>query len=576
MATVHNRRQPGINLFIKERTMTPNSIIRATLAFAGTVAVAAAATALVGASTPKFFDDDPIWVERPTQDASSMKPTEINLFVDLTRNLFSGRPVHSGVRAGNVNSVDEVPDSTWFTNRIGSQPLTAADIERGPDTTSGPAAGAWTISSSKSDGVTPGFTVTDVKGQRWFLKFDPPGYRGMATGTEVAVTKLMWALGYHVPENHIAYMQRDQLVLGSTAKFTPAGGNKRPMRTSDIDALLERANREKDGSYRVVASKSLPGKPIGRIRFSGTRPDDPNDLVPHENRRELRGYGVFAAWLNHVDAKAINTLDTLVEDEGGAYVRHNLVDFGSSLGSGGVAPADYWAGSEYLAELRQAGKQIVGFGFRYPQWHTARFYEAPAIGRFPADNHNFNPELWKPRVPNPAFVQARADDKFWAAQKLAAMTTDLIRAAVRAGQFGDPAAEEFLVRALAERRDAIVRAYLTTVNPIADPALARDGSLTFRNAAVDADFAKAPQGYRAIWASFDNATGTTRHFGETVVRTPDAQAPAALPRTVGSFVKVELSAVGAGDESWHVPVNAYFRLRDLGWQLVGFERQPAS
>ena len=33
---------------------------------------------------------------------------------------------------------------------------------------------------------------------------------------------------------------------------------------------------------------------------------------------------MFAAWLNHVDAKAINTYDMLVRENGRAFVRHNL------------------------------------------------------------------------------------------------------------------------------------------------------------------------------------------------------------------------------------------------------------
>ena len=273
-------------------------------------------TAAARATSAKFFDDDPIWVERDTQDASGMKPMEVSLFVDLTSNAFRRADVQAPVRAQNLNSIEEVPDSSWYTNRAGRIPLTAEDITRGPDTSDGPAAGAWTITSSKSDGVTPGFTIKDSRGERWFLKFDPPGYRAMSTGTEVTITKLMWALGYNVPENHIAYLRPEALSIGSTATFTPKSGRPRPMRRADLEQLLSAVDRERDGSIRVVASKALEGKPIGRIRFFGTRPDDPNDVVPHEDRRELRGYGVFAAWLNHVDAKAINSLDTLVTEKG--------------------------------------------------------------------------------------------------------------------------------------------------------------------------------------------------------------------------------------------------------------------
>ena len=555
--------------------MRSTALIKLSAALAGFL-VAAAGPMLVTGASPKFFPDDPVWIERDTQDASSIMPLEVDLFVDLTSNLVAGAKVAPAVRAGNLNTIDEVPDSSWFTNRVGHRPMSVEEVAKGPNTSDGPAPGLWTVTSSKSDGVTPGFTVKDVAGQRWFLKFDPPGHRGMATGTEVAVTKLLWALGYNVPENHIAYVRRDQLVIGDGAKFTPPGRDSRAMRRGDIDQLLQRANREQDGSYRVVASKALPGKPIGRVRFADTRPDDPNDVVPHQNRRELRAYGVFAAWLNHVDAKAINSLDVLVTENDKSIVRHYLIDFGSSLGSGGVAPADYWAGSEYLVQPRDVARQMLSFGLSVPKWHTMPFYESRAIGRLPRHNADFNPDLWKPRVPNQAFLHARSDDKFWAARRLVALTTDLIRAAVKAGEFGDSEAEAFLVRALAERRDAIGRAYLTRVNPIVGPALNPAGELTFANAAVDADFAKAPRGYRAVWSRFDNTTGTTELLGETSATTLPLQAPRALPRLEGAFVKVELSAVASAYPAWGQPVSAYFRLGQGRWKLVGFEREVES
>ena len=551
-----------------------NSTLRLLSGLGLTIAIAGSLTAIdTAAQSPRFFDDDPMWVERDTEDASRLKPLEMSLFVDLTYNLIKGRGEVVPRRAGNLNTVDEVADSSWYTNRAGRRALTPEEVFRGPDTNEGPASGTWTVTSSKSDGVTPGFTVKDSTGQRWFLKFDPPGYRGMATGSEVAVTKLMWALGYNVPENHIAYVRRDQLVVGDSAKFTPASGNQRRMRAGDIDRLLERVSREADGSYRVVASKALEGKPIGRIRFAGTRPDDPNDLIAHEDRRELRGYGVFAAWLNHVDAKAINSLDMLITENGQSFVRHNLIDFGSTLGSGAVRPADYQDGTEYLVEPSSIGRQMIGFGFTYPAWHTTPYYESQSIGRLPRQNASFNPDAWKPRVPNAAFLHAREDDKFWAAQKLIALDADLLRAAVRAGDFGDPESEDFLVQALAERRDAVARAYLTAINPIADPALDTDGTLSFRNAAVDADVARAPEGYRAVWSSFDNATGATRRVAATSSRTT-TMSIANLPSTAGVFIKVEVSAVGGPVKAWEKPVHAYFRRVADGWHLVGFERMP--
>jgi hypothetical protein len=74
----------------------------------------------------------------------------------------------------------------------------------------------------------------------------------------------------------------------------------------------------------------ITGITLGPFLYYGTRTDDPNDIVPHEDSRDLRGLYVFAAWLNHYDTTALNTLDTLVEENGVPFIRHNLIEIRSS------------------------------------------------------------------------------------------------------------------------------------------------------------------------------------------------------------------------------------------------------
>src|SRR5437764_68772 len=145
-------------------TMTLRSSIRTTFAAGTMLVVAAAATTLTRATAPRFFPDDPIWVESDTQDASTMQPHEVSLFVDVVSNMARGASTSLIGPARNVNTVDEVPDSSWFTNRAGHRALTPEEVFTGPDTDNGPADGRWTVSSSKSDGVTPGFTIKDSNG----------------------------------------------------------------------------------------------------------------------------------------------------------------------------------------------------------------------------------------------------------------------------------------------------------------------------------------------------------------------------------------------------------------------------
>ncbi len=545
-------------------------------AAAGLVLLAGLGVVGAGAASQKFYPDDPMSVIVDAGDASGVARVEIDLYTDTLENLFSWPGDRTlNVRAQNLNTIDEVPDSSWFTNRLGTRPITVDELLKGPDTGTGPAAGPWTIVAAKSDGVTPGFTVRDSNGQLWFIKLDPPGYRAMATGTEVVVTKLMWALGYHVPEVYLATLLPDQLTIGETATIRPINGQKRRLKQSDINALLRRADRGPDGSFRVIASKSLEGRPIGGFQFFGRRTDDPNDLVAHEHRRELRAYGTFAAWLNHVDSKSINTLDTLVDEGGRKTVHHHLLDFGSTIGSAGVYPREAFEGSEYLVEGKKTLAGIPTFGFYLKDWRTTPQYRSRTVGSFPIDNSNWDPETWKPRYANSAFRSARLDDKFWAARRLQLFTDEMLKAVTSVGQFNDSASEAALAKFLIDRRDAIVRRYLPAVNPVVDVKLADNGPLTFTNAAVDADLANAPFEYIVSWRRFDNTTGGITSIGLTMSAgtRPSVPAPADLPSAEGTYIRAEIAALG-GPESWRVPAHAYFVRRNGGWNLVGFERVP--
>lgn len=536
-----------------------------------TLLAIAALSWTVSAQTRRFFPDDPIWHEPVTQDVKNAKRYEPDLAYQTIENLF-WRPGDRllGQRAKNINTVDEVPEGPFFVNRAGRLPLTPALVARAANTSDGPAPGTWTVVSAKSDGVTPGFTIRDTAGQLWFIKFDPPGWPAMTTGSEIVAAKLFWAAGYHTAEYHIGQLRPDNLTIGKDTHITPPGEMPRSMRHSDIAWLLSRADRDADGTYRVILSKATPGRPVGRIAFHGTRADDPNDLVPHEHRRELRGYFVFAAWLNHVDAKGINSLSSLITENGRSFIRHYLLDFGSALGSAAVGPREGWEGYEALVELPgEIGRRALSLGFKIPKWRTQDYFESPAIGRLPRDHADWDPQAWWPHITNAAFRHMRADDTFWAATKLAAITDDMIKAAVTEAKFGEPAAEAFLAKAISDRRLRILQAFLPKVNPLVDVAIT-EGRLTFRNIAVETAVADRVPGYRALWYTFDNLADKAT----LVATTEETQSPLPVPALpAAEFIKVDISAIG-GPEPWSRPISVYFRRNSAGWSLVGLERLP--
>lgn len=532
---------------------------------------AAIATTLIPATaqrpTPKFYDDDPVSRVEDTQDASNVQEREISLTYDALINLF-GRPGQQTVgRAESVNTIDEVPDSSWYVNR---RPLTPEEMTRGIDDDAGPVPGTWLV-RRKSEGVTPGFRIVDSRGRLYFVKLDPPGEPEIGSGAEAVVARIYHALGYHTAQVNIGPLRRAQLALDKESIVRLPSGGRRAMTMDDVDEQLRRAHRSPDGSYRAVFASALPGRAVGGFKYEATRSDDPNDVIPHENRRELRALRVVGAWVSHTDAKALNSLDTVVTENGRTFVRHYVRDFNATLGSAGVDKKERRDGYEYLAETGPARKALPSFGFFVRPWMTIDYPEHPGIGRF--ESKRFVPEQWRPRVPNPAYVRSRPDDTFWGARKLMTITDDLVAAAVKAGQYSNPRSEQYLIETLIERRHKIARAWLTNVNPIVDPALS-GGTLTFGNAAVQHRAADAPSGYKAEWHRFNNLTGEVQRIGATESTGERMTMPEGAPTENGTYVRVDISATGGPHPSWASPVHAYFRRTGDAWKLVGFERMP--
>ena len=97
-------------------------------------ALSVAADGVLRSATPRFYPDDPRWEDADrVMDASSATPIEDTNGYDFVVNTFMAPGERRDVRALNVNTVDEVPDSSWFTNRIGRGAATIDEVVRGPD-----------------------------------------------------------------------------------------------------------------------------------------------------------------------------------------------------------------------------------------------------------------------------------------------------------------------------------------------------------------------------------------------------------------------------------------------------------
>ena len=429
-------------------------------------------------------------------------------------------PWLGGDEAEDVNDFGQVPDSVWFVNRIGKRVMTLEEVARGPDTMEGPADGKFHVLAAKS-GVTPGLIVRDSAGDRWIVKFDAPWLPEMGTAAEVIGTKLLHAAGYHVPENHLVRFGLGRLTLSPEATRRDKYNRERPLTADDLRETLQHLNPEPDGRVRATFSRFVPGQPVGPFSFRGWRKDDPNDDIPHQRRRTLRGLEVFASWLNDTSVKAENTLSTFIVPDGSGqkgYLRHYLLDFNGMFGSSENREKFAAEGFRHEVDWTELAARYFSAGLYYPPWLRVRRSPYRSIGIFEAEV--FDPRTWRPAIPNPAFDEATPRDLYWAGTILARMDRPVIAAAVATGQLSETGAASYLVDVLMDRRQQVLAYVFSRVLPLDFPRMTGT-VLSMEDLAATAGLlseADRTYGYRVTW--------TRRLARDCVVMQGEARGPA--------------------------------------------------
>ncbi len=383
--------------------------------------------------------------------------------------------VDSYGEAENVNAFDEVPDSSWFTNRIGARSMSPEQAAlgycaEGKVLTSDPPDGAWLIDHGKDNGANPGFRV-NVDGQKYMLKTDDQQVERATAATSIA-SRLYYAAGWWAACDSVVYFKKSALKLQPGLLIKRNVGQPLKFDSALLDSILAKGGRRGE-LYRAAASRWLPGVAIGPFTYEGRRSDDPSDVIAHENRRDLRGARLIAAWLNHFDSREQNSMSTwmpvsLNDPASPGYVRHWYIDLGDCFGSEWELDSiSRRLGQSYLLDFNYVLEDFATLGSIERPWERAkRSSGAENLGYFSA--RDFDPEKWRGEYPNPAFGRMTERDGAWAARIISRFTPEHVRAAVRVGDFTNPVHTAFLTDVLLQRQHILLRRYFSKLSPMSD------------------------------------------------------------------------------------------------------------
>jgi hypothetical protein len=544
-----------------------------------------------GSDVRRFPVEEPMWDDAEDRRPFSPAPEEYYspfawdgadqmLFRPLTR-MLAADPQDE---ATNVNAFDEVPNSSWFVNRVGLNEMSTERVVRAAcgEVTIDPA-GPWTVVAAKPNGANPGFIVEDALEQRYLLKFDSPRQPERPTAADVMGSIFYWAAGFHSPCNRIVYFDHDAIVIPEGITVT-MGKEEIPL-TWDLSATaLKEATRGPDGRIRGTASAFLPGKPTGPWKYEGVVDDDPNDVVPHEDRRELRGGYVLASWVNHFDSREQNTLAMFIESEPpNGFVRHYYIDFGESFGSmWGIEGISRRLGHSAYLDVGHVVQDFLTFGLISRPWNNARLGPTgETLGYY--DVVRFKPDAWRPGYPNPAFSRATERDNAWMARIIARITPAVVNGAIDQARIVDPVVDREMRRIVLGRRQRLLTRWFERISPLTQPVLTPQDDGTARLCATDLVIESemfSPTRRKYVGRAWNIGRRSVSALAlSPIERKVGAEVCVTLPKGAGEYVVVDLTGLSGVNDTSAAPLRVHLARRQGQLRVVGvarpYDREPS-
>src|SRR5580692_1650660 len=218
------------------------------------IALAGVTVGAAVCSAQQFLPDDPLTRTPEVAAVPKADVQDINALYDFAHYSFHYKNPGTTDSLG-VNTLGEVPDSSWFTNRdISSLGLEA--LKKGGRIHGAPQP-PFTVVAAKTEGVSTGFRIRDARGLLYFVKADPPSNLEMATAADVAGALFLYAAGYNVPENYILEGRPEEFRLSEKATVKSTYGKDHRLTATKLRQIFDKVPREPDGRLRLMASLSL-------------------------------------------------------------------------------------------------------------------------------------------------------------------------------------------------------------------------------------------------------------------------------------------------------------------------------